>query len=92
MRLSASPEIPCNAYPLSLYLLPMNKKVKQLETETRASVAELRAIPGMEKLADSFTRLMDGASKGGKARAKKLTKKRRKEIATAAANKQWNNG
>jgi len=67
----------------------MKESVKQIETEARANVRKLRAIPGMEKIADSLTRLMDGASEGGRARAKKLTKKRRKEIATKAARARW---
>lgn len=61
----------------------------KVETEARANVKKLRAIPGMEKIADSLTRLMDGASRGGKARAKKLSKKRRIEIARKAANIRW---
>lgn len=42
-------------------------------------------------VADSLEKLLDGAVKGGTVRAKKLSKKRRKEIATAAANKRWKN-
>lgn len=60
-----------------------------IESQARVNVRKLRAIPGMEGLADSLTRLMDGASEGGRARAKKLTKKRRKEIATNAAKARW---
>lgn len=67
----------------------MNAKTKDLETEARQNVAKLRKIKGMEKLADSFTRLMDGAAAGGVARAKKLSKKRRTEIAKKAANTRW---
>lgn len=40
-------------------------------------------------IADSLESLLGGASKGGTARAKKLTKKRRKEIATSAAEARW---
>lgn len=63
--------------------------------EAKDAVAKLRTdvAPGlqseMSKLADLFDGLLDGAAKGGRARAKKLTKKRRKEIATKAANARW---
>lgn len=42
-------------------------------------------------LADGLQELLEGAAKGGHARAKKLSKKRRKEIATNAANARWGN-
>jgi transcriptional regulator of met regulon len=67
----------------------MNKKTADTELRARRNVAKLRTIKGMEKLADSFERLMNGARAGGAARAKKLSKKRRKEIATNAANARW---
>lgn len=62
-----------------------------METQARRNLKKLRAIgdPDITKVADSLERLMDGASKGGAARAKKLTKKRRKEIATNAAKARW---
>lgn len=40
-------------------------------------------------IADSLQGLLESTAKGGNARAKKLTKKRRKEIATKAANARW---
>lgn len=40
-------------------------------------------------IADSLERLLDSASKGGTARAKKLSKKRRSEIASNAARIRW---
>lgn len=69
----------------------MDTKTKQLETKARASLRKLRALkdPDLTKVADSLERLMDGASDGGKARAKNLTKKRRKEIASGAAKARW---
>jgi len=63
--------------------------MKNVETEARQNVAKLKKIKGMEKIAESLERLMDGAAAGGAARAKKLTKKRRVEIAKKAANARW---
>lgn len=65
--------------------------------EAKEAVARLRTDiapefqPEMSKLADLFDELLDGAAKGGRTRAKKLTKKRRKEIAVNAANARWGN-
>lgn len=67
----------------------MKEKTKDIETQARKNVAKLKTIKGMEKLANSLERLMDGASAGGAARAKKLSKKRRKEIASNAAKVRW---
>jgi len=78
-----------------LSLLAMDAKTKTLETKARRGIARLRTEVDLEKfpeiagVADSLERLMDGASKGGTARAKKLTKKRRKEIAQKAARARW---
>lgn len=69
----------------------MNEKTRHDETKARANVRKLRTVAGMEDVANSFEALLDGASKGGRVRAKKLTKKRRIEIARAAANKRWGN-
>lgn len=66
--------------------------------EAKEAVARLRTDvdskfqPEMSKLADLFDGLLDGAAKGGRARAKKLTKKRRSEIARKAANARWHKG
>lgn len=63
--------------------------------EAKDAVAKLRTgvdpkfQPEMSKLADLFDGLLDGAAKGGRTRAKKLTKKRRREIAIHAANARW---
>lgn len=65
------------------------------ETKARRGVRRLREaaakskFPELVDVADSLEKLLDGASRGGHARAKNLTKKRRKEIATNAANARW---
>lgn len=70
-------------------------KPRATEAQARAGIRQLREkidtkkFPEIGKLADSLERLVDGAARGGNARAKKLTKKRRKEIATNAANARW---
>lgn len=66
-------------------------KTQELESRARANLRKLRALkdPDLVNIADSLERLMDGAAKGGNARAKKLSKKRRVEIATNAANARW---
>lgn len=58
--------------------------INRLRTETDPRFAE-----DMNKLADSMERLAKGAVKGGKARAKKLSKRRRSEIARNAALARW---
>jgi len=71
--------------------------MKAAEGQARAGIRKLREQVDLKKypeigaIADSLERLVDGAERGGNARAKKLTKKRRKEIATNAANKRWGN-
>lgn len=63
--------------------------------EAKEAVAKLRTEvdpkfqPEMSKLADLFDGLLDGAAKGGRTRAKKLSKKRRSEIAKNAAIVRW---
>lgn len=52
-----------------------------------AVAEEAKAQPGKNPAAVALSRL--GASKGGKARAAKLSAKRRKEIAQKAAQKRW---
>lgn len=71
--------------------------MKATEGQARAGIRKLREhvdlkkYPEIGKVADSLEKILDGTVKGGDARAKKLTKKRRKEIATNAANKRWGN-
>lgn len=59
----------------------------------KADLARLRKSPNFQpeigRVADSLERLLDGATKGGTSRAKKLTKKRRSEIASNAAKARW---
>lgn len=59
----------------------------------KADLARLRKSPTFQpeigRVADSLERLLDGATKGGEKRAKNLTKKRRKEIASNAAKARW---
>lgn len=43
----------------------------------------------MTAIADSLENLLDSSSRGGRERAKKLSKKRRSEIARNAANARW---
>lgn len=69
----------------------MKNTTGQLETKARANLRKLRALgdSDMAAIADRLERLMDGAVEGGHARARKLTKKRRTEIARNAANARW---
>lgn len=67
----------------------MNEKTKQFETKARVNLRKLRAVEGFKDVADSLEALLDGAAKGGKSRARKLSKKRRVEIAKKAANARW---
>lgn len=68
------------------------------ESKARAGIRKLRTEVDLEKfpeiagVADSLESLLDGASKGGTARAKSLSKKRRKEIATKASRARWAKG
>lgn len=62
----------------------IKKSLNRLRTEV-----DPRFQPEIGNIADSLESLLDGASKGGNARAKKLTKKRRKEIAQKAARARW---
>lgn len=65
------------------------------ETKARKGVRRLREaavkskFPELVDVADSLEKLLDGASRGGNSRAKKLTKKRRREIASNAAKARW---
>jgi len=62
----------------------IKKSLNRLRTEV-----DPKFQPEIGNIADSLEALLDGAAKGGNARAKKLTKKRRKEIATKAARIRW---
>lgn len=62
----------------------VRKAIQRLRDDT-----DPRYATELNKIADSFERLIDGGAKGGAARAKKLSKKRRSEIARKAANARW---
>jgi len=66
-------------------------KAKELKTQINRlrTEVDLDKFPEMPKIADCLDKLIDNASRGGNQRAKKLTKKRRKEIATKAAKARW---
>lgn len=65
----------------------LKEQINRLRTEV-----DPKFQPEMSAVADSLEAMLDGASKGGTVRAKRLTKKRRKEIATKAANARWGKG
>lgn len=65
-------------------LADIKKSLNRLRTE-----ADPKFQLEIGKIADSLESLLDGAAKGGTSRAQKLTKKRRKEIATKAAQARW---
>lgn len=73
----------------------MKRKISRGESRARAGIRRLRSeidlekYPEIEGVADSLERLVNGAARGGNSRAKKLTKKRKKEIATTAAAARW---
>lgn len=71
--------------------LPAMKKQQTLENLNRLRLeSDPRFREEVTAIADSLERLLEGASKGGRQRAKTLTKKRRSEIARNAANARWN--
>ena len=58
--------------------------IDRLRTETDPKFKD-----DINRLANSLDNLVKGAAEGGRARAKKLTKKRRSEIARKAALARW---
>ena len=62
----------------------VRQQLQRLRTETDPKLRK-----DITALADCLERLLDGAAKGGRERAKKLSKKRRVEIATNAARARW---
>lgn len=60
------------------------KNLQRLRTESPAGLRK-----DMNAVADSLEALLERVSAGGKARAKKLSKKRRVEIARKAAKARW---
>lgn len=69
--------------------------MKRKETLERINRLRTEGDPEFRKelgaVADSLEELLKENSKGGKTRAKKLSKKRRVEIARNAANVRWGN-
>ena len=63
------------------------KKIAQATESIEGKTAKLKTQPEKNPAAVSLGRL--GGLKGGKARAEKLTTKRRKEIARNAAKARW---
>lgn len=72
-------------------LAGMKSKTQQLKE--RVNRLRMDTDPKFRKefiaIADSLDDLLDGAAKGGRVRAKRLSKKRRKEIASNAAKVRW---
>jgi len=70
----------------------MSRK-RAIESVNRLRTAKIdpRFREDIAAIADSLDALIEGASNGGKARARKLSKKRRVEIARKAANARWGN-
>lgn len=72
-----------------LFLLSMERKeiIKQLrELRTKS---DPRFREALTTVADGLEKLLTDTAKGGAARAKKLSKKRRSEIARKAAKARW---
>lgn len=79
-----------------IYPMPkLSQEIRDLESVQSAASGVLRHIVEKTEPADNRNQAAValgklGASKGGKARAKSLTKTRRAEIAKAAARARWN--
>jgi hypothetical protein len=62
----------------------LKRQINRLRTEVDPALQE-----DMIAVADSLEAMLDGASKGGQVRTKRLSKKRRQEIAKKAAQARW---
>lgn len=62
----------------------LKAQLNRLRTEVEPKFQE-----DMRAVADCLEALLDGASKGGTVRTKRLSKKRRQEIASKAAKARW---
>lgn len=62
----------------------LNKLLDKLKTETDPKFQK-----EMSAISDGLRGMLDGPRKGGKSRAKRLSKKRRSEIASNAAKARW---
>ena len=70
----------------------MVTRIQTLENLNRLRVeSDPKLRKELTAIADGLEALLEGAAKGGRNRAKNLTKKRRKEIATNAAKARWAN-
>ena len=69
-------------------------KVKEIreQLEILRTKSDPRFQDALTAVADGLENLLDVAAKGGRVRAKKLSKKRRSEIARKAANTRWGKG
>ena len=67
----------------------MKKSPKKGDAAQRAWAVVQQATDGSEPTPEIDPRIIEGASKGGKARASKLTAEQRSEIAKKAAAKRW---
>lgn len=62
----------------------LRKQIDRLRTDV-----DPKFQPELSKIADELDKMLDGPRKGGAVRAKRLSKKRRKEIAVQAARARW---
>jgi hypothetical protein len=72
-------------------LTGMETKMQKLKAQINRLRTEVdpKFQPEISTVADELEKKLDGVSKGGTIRAKRLSKKRRREIATKAANARW---
>ena len=67
----------------------VKKSPKKGDSGQRAWAVVQQATDGSEPTQETDPRIVEGASKGGKARASKLTAEQRSEIAAKAAKARW---
>jgi ElaB/YqjD/DUF883 family membrane-anchored ribosome-binding protein len=71
-------------------LASMNRRKEIIASLNRLKVeSSPKFRKELSELADALQELLDSTAKGGRARAKKLSKKRRSEIARNAARARW---
>jgi hypothetical protein len=71
-------------------LASMNRRKEIIANLNRLKVeSDPKFRKELSELADSLQELLDSTAKGGRARAKKLSRKRRSEIARNAARARW---
>jgi hypothetical protein len=69
----------------------MDRKEIKRQLEELRTKTDPRFRAALTAVANGLEQLLDGAAKGGRVRAKKLSKKRRSEIARTAAKARWAN-